>query len=97
MLFYDRILNIWPRKVLIFLHHVINITTAYNLPAVTYSLASSIILPFALQGEKPRAKTFPRNFALYIFTYAVLLNERAKVTVKVDEVRLRGSEGSQEG
>lgn len=59
-------------------HRVINITTSYNLRAVTHSLASSIILPFALQGEKHRAKTSPRNFALYIFTSRCFIGRKGK-------------------
>lgn len=41
VLIYEGILNIWLRKVLIFMRHVINIITSYNLSAVTHPSASS--------------------------------------------------------
>lgn len=61
-----------------YLYRAINITTSYNVSAVTDSLTSSTLLPFAPQGEEPRTKTFPRNFALYIFTSRCFIGRKGK-------------------
>lgn len=74
------------------MHGLINITTSYNLSAVTHPLASSALLPRRL--KYPEQRRFLLTLHCTCLHPAVLLAQRAKVTAKVAEAN-REMEGNE--